>query len=110
MAFDVTWSMDIETDPHCFRATGPDMTLSGNLSRDSIMVPGGITGYSHRVFLTTLKSPVLPLFIVLIFFYSSFLSISTIYLFILVVPGPLGAFHVGVIPGVLLVFISYTDN
>lgn len=45
------------------RAMNPDMALSGSMGQDLTTPLGSIVSYSDQVFLTTLTSPVLPLFI-----------------------------------------------
>lgn len=55
--FDWHW---VVTEPCCFRDTDAHVALSGTTGQDPTMVQGGITGCSHiRLFLTTLRSPVL---------------------------------------------------
>lgn len=52
-----------QTDPCCCWAMDPAMALGGSTGQDLTVVLDGITGYSHQSVLTTLESPVPPLFI-----------------------------------------------
>jgi hypothetical protein len=53
--------MDIDTDPHCCRATDSDLIIGSNTGQNTtIACSSSSTGYSHQA----LRSPVLPLFTV----------------------------------------------
>ena len=65
----------VVTDPSCCRVMVPIKVPSESPGQDTTMVPRDITSY-NRLFLTTLESPVLPLFMVPTSFSFSFSSIS----------------------------------
>lgn len=58
----VTGATDIHPDPCCYSDVDPDMTLSGSMSRDISRASVGSAGSYIRLFLSTLVSPLLPLF------------------------------------------------
>lgn len=43
---DSAWPL-VVADSHCCRATNPNMAPNGSTGQDSMMVPGGITSYTH---------------------------------------------------------------
>jgi hypothetical protein len=64
--------MDIDTDPCYCRAMNPDMALNGSTGWDFTMTSGGRAG---GLFLSSLVSPVLPLFTMLKLFCSFLLPV-----------------------------------
>lgn len=68
----VTRAMGTHTDP-C-RTMDPDMALCSSIGQNLSMAAGGIAGYSRQAVLTTLASPVLPLFFVTLSLSSPLLS------------------------------------
>jgi hypothetical protein len=64
-----TWPL-VVTDPCCCRSMMPEVTPSGSTGQDPTMVPV-VSATWIRLFLTTLKSPVLPLHYATSFFFST---------------------------------------
>jgi hypothetical protein len=49
--------MDMDTNRYCCRVSNPGIDLGSSTDWDITMASGGITGYPHKLFLTTLSSP-----------------------------------------------------
>lgn len=79
------------TDPCCCMATGLDMALIGSIGWDSTMVSDSRVCYSQLLFLPTLQSPVLHLFMLFKLLYS--LSFPSVYHRLHIVMAPMWLGH-----------------